>query len=219
MSRELHDTAARGMVALIWQIEGVKSIAKKSNFDALLANLDEASDLARENVREIRRAVRALRSTAFHFDGCLASALQKALNEAANGAGLQTEVKVSGAPYSISRTWEEALLRITQESLTNTLKYAEASRFDVELCFCPGEFRLRLRDDGIGFDYQPGYSKPVAHETWFGGGLGLLGIQERVRQLGGRIRIESNANHGTTIQITVPRQPRFCRWFTAISPQ
>ncbi|MBV9275369.1 MAG: hypothetical protein JO333_15840 [Verrucomicrobia bacterium] len=218
MSRELHDTAARGMVALIWQIERAKNILKKRRFDALFANLDQASNIARENLRDTRRAVRALRSEVFDSDCCLAVALQKAVHEAANGSGLRTELKVSGAPYSTSRRWEEALLRITQESLANTLKYAQAKRFEIELCYSPSEIQLRLCDDGIGFDYHSAYRKSTPDDTWMGGGLGLLGVQERVRQLGGQIQIDSSANRGTTIQVTVPSPPQFWRWFKAILP-
>ena len=104
LARELHDTAARGIVALVWQLEGVKSIAKRGNFDALAGNLDEASRLARESLRETRRAVRALRSEVFDSDCSLASALQKALQVAAKGTGLRTELKVSGTPYLTTRT-------------------------------------------------------------------------------------------------------------------
>jgi streptogramin lyase len=60
LSRELHDTAARGIVALIWQIEGAKTAAQKKRFDTLLTNLESAARLARESLRETRRAVRAL---------------------------------------------------------------------------------------------------------------------------------------------------------------
>ncbi|MBV8212034.1 MAG: hypothetical protein JOZ08_02265 [Verrucomicrobia bacterium] len=169
LSRELHDTAARGIVALIWKLEGAKSILKRGSFNALVGNLDEASKLARESLRETRRAVRALRSEVFDSDCSLASALQKALRVAAKGTGLQTELKVSGTPYSISRTLEQALLRIAQESFTNTLKYAQAKRFRTELCYNPDQIRLQLGDDGIGFDYQSESRKASAQETWIGG--------------------------------------------------
>jgi signal transduction histidine kinase len=215
LSRELHDTAARGMVALIWHIEGAKSILKKGRYDKLLGSLDEASKLARESLRETRRAVRALRSEIFDSDCSLASALQTVLDEAARRAHLKTEFKVSGAPYPTSRRWEQALLRITQESVTNTLKYAQAKRFQVELCYSPAEIGLQLHDDGIGFDNPPGCKKTESQDSWITGGLGILGIKERVRQLGGRIQIESSANHGTTIRITIPRQRQMWRWLLA----
>ena len=216
LARELHDTAARGIVALVWQLEGVKSIAKRGNFDALVGNLDEASRLARESLRETRRAVRALRSEVFDSDCSLASALQKALQVAAKGTGLRTELKVSGTPYLTTRTLDQALLRIAQESFTNTLKYAQAKRFRTELCYSPGQIRLQLCDDGIGFDYQSSSKNCSAQETWISGGLGLVGIKERVRQLGGEIQVKSSPNRGTTIQVVIPRQPRIWRWLAGI---
>jgi signal transduction histidine kinase len=216
LSRELHDTAARGIVALIWQIEGAKTAAKKRCFDTLLLNLDDSSKLARESLRETRRAVRALRSEVFDYDCSLASALEKVLNKAVEGTRLRTELNVSGTPYPTGRTWEQALLRITQESLTNTLKYARAQRFEVQICYSPSEVRLQLRDDGIGFDYKPGGEITAPQESWVSGGLGLLGIEERARQLGGRIQVESSPNNGTTIRVIVPRQSPIWRWLSVL---
>jgi anti-sigma regulatory factor (Ser/Thr protein kinase) len=128
------------------------------------------------------------------------------------------ELKVSGSPYPIGSAWEQALVRITEESLTNTLKHADARKFDVELNYRPEGLRLRLRDDGIGFDYKPdGRSiKTAPHESEMSGGLGLLGIEERSRQLGGKVQIASCSGSGTTIEVIVPRRPRIWRWVSLI---
>lgn len=215
LARELHDTVARGTVGLVWRLEAAKSLAKKMHFDQVLASLDDVAKLARENLKETRRAMRALRAGVLDIDRSLPSALEAVLTRTASGTQLCPEIKVSGAPYSIGCAWEQALVRITQESLTNTLKYAKAHQFEAELHYCPRELRLRLSDDGIGFNYNPGggssSSKTAPDESGISGGLGLLGIEERCRQLGGRIRIASNPGSGTTIEVVVPRRPQIWR--------
>jgi signal transduction histidine kinase len=218
LARELHDTVARGTVGLVWRLEAAKSLAKKMHFDPVLASLDEVAKLARENLKETRRAMRALRSGVFETNISLPSALEAVLTRTVDGTRLCTQLKVSGAPYWIGCAWEQALLRITEESLTNTLKHAGARQFKVELNYYPKELRLRLSDDGIGFDYKPGSGsvKNAPDESGISGGLGLLGIEERARRLGGRIRLNSCPGNGTTVEVIVPRPPRIWRWLSLL---
>ena len=215
LARELHDTVARGTVGLVWRLEAAKSLAKKMHFDQVLASLDDVAKLARENLKETRRAMRALRAGVLDIDRSLPSALEAVLTRTASGTQLCPKIKVSGAPYSIGSAWEQALVRITQESLTNTLKYAKAHQFEAELHYCPRELRLQLSDDGIGFNYKAGggssSSKTAPDESGIAGGLGLLGIEERCRQLGGRIRIASSPGSGTAIEVIVPRRHQIWR--------
>ena len=218
LARELHDTVARGTVGLVWRLEATKNLAKKMHFDPMLASLDEASKLARENLKETRRAMRALRSGVLETNVSLPSALEAVLNRTADGTQLCRQFKVLGVPYRIGSAWEQALVRITEESLTNTLKHARASEFNVELNYRPEELRLRLRDDGIGFDYKPcaGSTKTAPDESGMSSGLGLVGIKERARRLGGTIRITSCPGNGTTIEVIVPRVSRLWRWLSRL---
>jgi signal transduction histidine kinase len=220
LARELHDTVARGTVGLVWRLEATKSLAKKMHFDPVLPSLDEMAKLARENLTETRRAMQALRSGVFETNVSLASALEAVLARTADSSRLCSQLKVSGAPYPIGFAWEQALVRITEESLTNTLKYAKARQFTAELFYDPGELRLRLRDDGIGFRYKPGAdstsTKTAPDESAMSGGFGLLGIEERCRQLGGGAYILSNPGKGTTIEVIVPRPSPVWRWLSLL---
>jgi signal transduction histidine kinase len=220
LARELHDTVARGSVALIWQIEGAKSIAEKTRSESLLASLDKAATLARENLKETRRAMRAMRSGVLDADRSLPSVLQAVLAGTAEGTQLHPKLKISGIPYRVEPAWEQALVRIAQESLTNTLKYAQAQRFEAELCYSLNELRLRLRDDGIGFDYKPGGRSigngTGSQECVIQGGLGLVGIEERCRQLGGKMQVESSRENGTAIEVVVPRRPPIWDWLMSL---
>jgi ligand-binding sensor domain-containing protein/signal transduction histidine kinase len=216
LSRELHDTVARGSVAVLWQIEGAKHLVKQTGSEQACARLEHAAKLARENLKETRRAMRALRSGILETKRSLPCALEAVLARTADSSQLNHELKVSGTPYRVEPAWEQALVRITEESLTNTLKYARAQRFEAELDYSRTELRLRLRDDGIGFDYQPGgRSIPnggSSPDSAVSSGLGILGIEERCRQLGGKMRVESNRHSGTMIEIMVPRRLQIWRW-------
>lgn len=88
--------------------------------------------------------------------------------------------------------WEEELLRIAQESLTNTINHANASQFEAVLDFEPEQIRLRLADDGQGFNPN------VEHE-----GLGLIGMKERVDRMGGQFILCTELGRGTEILIVL----------------
>ena len=216
LSRELHDTVARGLVAVLWQIEGTKNLVKQTGCEPAFARLEGAAKLARKNLQETRRAMRALRSGVLETERSLPRALEAVLAGAAEGSQLNHQLKVFGTPYRIGPAWEQALVRITEESLTNTLKYAQARRFEAELDYSRRELRLRLRDDGTGFDYQPGGRSlrigSGSHDSAISSGLGILGIEERCRQLGGKMRVQSSRQSGTMIEVMVPRRLQIWRW-------
>ena len=82
-----------------------------------------------------------------------------------------------------------------QEALTNCAKHSKARSISIVLEEFRGDLRLTIRDDGVGL-------KAGA----YGKGLGLVGIQERARELGGSMRIESGATHGTALTVIMPAQ-------------
>src|SRR6266542_3645755 len=92
------------------------------------------------------------------------------------------------------RVMEEGLLRIPQESLTNTIKHAKAKTFRATLTIAPNEIQFRLVDDGVGCDLH------AEHE-----GFGLVGMKERVDQIGGQFVLRSMPGQGTEIQIILNR--------------
>jgi signal transduction histidine kinase len=89
--------------------------------------------------------------------------------------------------------WQENLLHIGQEALTNALKYARPHNFETRLIFNSKELRLELRDDGDGFRVRDRHD-----------GLGLAGMRERAEQMGGTLRITSARGRGTKIVVTLP---------------
>jgi two-component system, NarL family, sensor histidine kinase UhpB len=90
--------------------------------------------------------------------------------------------------------YETVLFRIAQESLTNVARHAHAQQVSISLSQEQEIIRLRVRDDGCGYDT----SKPRA-------GLGILGMRERAAAVGGTLMITSQPGHGTMVEATLPR--------------
>src|SRR5262249_21018123 len=114
------------------------------------------------------------------------------LKRMADGTSLSADFRVEGEPRLLAAGWEDTLLRVTQESLTNTIKHAQAQNFRAVLGFRPAEIQLRLADDGRGFD--------LGNET---DGFGLIGMRERVTQIGGQFVIRSAPGAGVEILVTL----------------
>jgi signal transduction histidine kinase len=111
------------------------------------------------------------------------------------GTALHTTFEAQGNIPELPHSWQENLLHIGQEALTNTLKYAHAQNFRAHLN-CNGEgVRLELHDDGEGFKVKDRHD-----------GVGLIGMRERVEQMGGTLDIESLRGKGTNIVVVLPSQ-------------
>jgi len=98
---------------------------------------------------------------------------------------------------------ETAMYRIVHEALTNAIRHARARRVRIQIRRGRGRLCCSIRDDGVGFDCDRLLSGPGRK-----GGLGLLGIRERLDALGGRLQIRSSPGHGTELQVAVPLRRR-----------
>ena len=103
------------------------------------------------------------------------------------------QVHTEGEPRRLPGLTEHELLRIAQEATTNAVKHGQAQHIEIALAFAPEEVRLRVTDDGHGFD--------VEREGTKTGHFGLIGIRERVQMLGGTLRIESAPGTGTAVVV------------------
>lgn len=189
MARDIHDTLAQGFTGVIMQLQAAKGAAAQGGLADASSHIERAEELARLSLGEARRSVRALRPRSLR-EGTLCMALADLLRQMSEGTELKTEFHVEGEQRSLSPDWEEGLLRVAQEALTNTIKHAGARMFRVRLSFETAQTRLQLVDDGNGFDLH------AQHE-----GLGLLGMKERVAQMGGQFLLTSRPGNGTEILI------------------
>jgi PAS domain S-box-containing protein len=188
MARDIHDTLAQGFTGVIAQLQAAKGATRLADASA---HIERAENLARSSLGEARRSVRALRPRSLR-EATLSMALENMLSAVAHDSGLKADFVIQGEQRPIPPDWEEGLLRVAQESLTNTIRHAQAQNFRVRLSFEIQQIQLKLVDDGRGFN--PG----AEHE-----GFGLIGMKERVDWMGGEFVIHSQPEHGTETVITL----------------
>ena len=107
------------------------------------------------------------------------------------------EIAVTGEVRRVPREIDETLARIGQEAMRNAARHGNFQRLRAKLMFRPDSLRLRVTDDGHGFNTDE--LRKVAEESW-----GLRGMQERAARVGGRIKVLSKEGRGTVIEVTVP---------------
>ncbi len=192
MARDIHDTLAQGFTGVIVQLEAVEDAIACCRRKEANQHLRRASELARRSLNEARRSVHALRPQALQRDNFW-EALKGIVKNTTAGTPLRTRFELRGKLRVLPPVWQENLLHIGQEALTNALKYARPRNFDTRLTFNTKQLRLELRDDGHGFKVKDRHD-----------GLGLAGMRERVEQMGGELKITSARGKGTKVVITLP---------------
>src|SRR6266480_2747755 len=196
MARDIHDTLAQGFTGVIVQLESAEDAMACCRRKEANEHLQRASELARQSLNEARRSVHALRPQALQR-GNFWEALKGIVKNTTAGTTLHTRFELRGKLRELPLVWEENLLHIGQEALTNALKYARPRNFETRLICNTKELRLELRDDGGGFKIKEQHD-----------GLGLAGMRERAEQMGGTLKVASARGRGTTIVVTVPYPPR-----------
>ena len=190
--RDVHDTLAHAFTGVIVQLEASDD-ASARGFDAEAgAHIARAEAMARAGLQEARRSVMALRPQLLEGND-LSTALREMVTGMTDGTSVNSEFAQGGAPRQLPPAWDENLLRIGQEALTNAIRHGHAQRIVMELDFSDDAVVLRLTDDGRGFDANSAFD-----------GLGLAGIRARVSSMGGQLSIDSAAGSGATISVSVP---------------
>ena len=193
LARELHDSVTQALYSVTLYADAARMTYSAKMWTALESNLQEVGKMAREAMYDMRLLVFELRPFMLETDGWVA-ALRARVVAVEGRSGLKTEVHVDGE-RRLSVVIEQELYRIAQESLNNVVKHAEAKEVHINIKYEDDHVSLEVIDDGRGFDIR------TANES---GGVGLLGIQERVKQLGGSIEIESAPGNGTHLTVRIP---------------
>src|SRR5213594_2289405 len=192
MARDIHDTLAQGFTGVIVQLEAAEDAISCGSRKEADAHLHRAGELARRSLSEARRSVHALRPQALQEHNFW-DALKGIIKNTTVGTALHTKFAAQGKLPDLPQPWQENLLHIGQEALTNTLKYARARNFETRLSYKAKELRLELRDDGQGFKAKDRHD-----------GVGLRGMRERVEQMGGELEITSSRRDGTKVTVLLP---------------
>jgi DNA-binding NarL/FixJ family response regulator/signal transduction histidine kinase len=200
LAREMHDTVAQALAALVLQTETALTELGSGNVDSVRTLLETAKVQAKKGLEDTRRAVQGLSPASLDAHSTT-EAIAELVRAFELEEGIATQFIVSGDEQPLLAEQSLALLRIAQEALNNAHKHAEARRVRVGVQFGIDLVTLRVEDDGIGFDAaaSPG---PEA-----GSRYGLFGMMERVRLLDGDLQIESTPGWGTRIQATLPYRP------------
>src|SRR5262249_26345919 len=149
--------------------------------------------MSRHSMVEARRSVWDLRCQLLE-DGDLVSALTQIVTPLAPADG-QIRVHIEGKPFRLPGAAEINLLRIGQEAVGNAVKHGRARDVRIELQYTSEFVRLRVTDNGTGFD--AGQSCRTGH-------FGILDMRERAQSMGSQLMIESNQAEGTSVSVEVP---------------
>jgi signal transduction histidine kinase len=197
IARELHDSTAQTLIALLHQLENLMNDEAKlpvREAKALWGFYEQIRDV----LHEVRRFSRDLRPSILDDLGLL-PALEWVTGELKKEYGVETAFKVVGSERRFSQEAELILFRIVQEALRNIAKHAQASKAEVKVEFEKQKIRVTISDDGVGFQLPESLG-----ELLHSGKLGLAGMQERVQLLGGNLKLKSKVGKGTTIVTTAP---------------
>lgn len=190
LARELHDTLAHSMMAMLTEIRVLKRMASTQP-QQLPDELLRAEQAAREGLQEARHAIDQLRSNPVRQTG-LGGALVELARGFGERSGIEVVCEIDPALAALASDAAETVFRIAEELLRNVERHSGASRVRIALQGrADGQACLEVADDGCGFD-------PLAVEP---GHYGLVGLHEQAETIGARVEITSAPNSGTRVQL------------------
>ena len=188
LARDLHDEVNQALTAILLRLEALSHSAPPELEDELA----EVKKLVNQAMSELLQLARQLRPSALDDHGLL-PALATHVRRFAAQTGIETDLNTRGEAADLAPDQEIAVYRVAQEALANVARHAEASHVQIDLDTSGDALELRVRDDGRGFT-RNGRRK----------GLGLDGMAERARLVGGELEIESVPGTGTELVMRVP---------------
>lgn len=197
VARDLHDGLGQDLAGLALRLEVIEkqSIGQP---ETMRARLREARALIDETTAHAYAMILSLRPSALDDLG-LAAALRTHADRVLKDAGIRFEIKSGDLARRLPPEIETALFRVIQEALTNVVRHSGARQVSVSLAAHDGLFEGEIADDGRGFDVDA-----VREDGHGPRGLGLLGMEERVVQIGGTLEIFSKSGAGTRLRIKIP---------------
>lgn len=194
LARDLHDSVTQSLYSLTLFAEASQRLAKSGEINRANDYLTQVGDTSQQALKEMRLLVYELRPLMLEKVG-LVGALQQRLDAVEGRAGVETRLLVDDQ-IELSPSVEEALYRIAQEALNNTLKHANASVVNIQLMIDDERVQLMIEDDGDGFD--------LAVDS-HNGGIGLQSMHERAEKLGTRLQVNTAPANGTQIIVEFAR--------------
>ena len=191
VARELHDEVGQVFVTLKYSLDTALGEIPEENQN-LKRRLETAMQITDSSMQLMRDLSHRLRPPILEVGGIHVS-LEELFQDVSSKTDLVIDYRgeeIYGLPNEIAIS----LYRVAQESLTNILKYAAATKVVIRLKYINGKIRLSVRDNGVGIKDQNMR------------GTGLLGLQERLNLLNGDLKVESPSGHGVKLEATIPWQ-------------
>ena len=189
IARELHDDVGQQLALVEFDLDELKDETDGSRKPNIAGPLERVKDVSR-SIRELSHGLHP--STIEHLG--LESALRRLCHDVATCKSINVHFEAEGLKPTTPFTVALCLYRISQEALQNVVRHSEASEVSVRLTEGKGLIRLRIADNGIGFEVDK-----VTHT-----GLGLVGMRERLRIVHGHIQVSAFTGTGTALEVTIP---------------
>jgi signal transduction histidine kinase len=201
IGRDLHDSLGQSLAVLKMNLDSLQ-MSLRSKHDGAAEQLDPCVLLAEEVMREVRTISYLLYPPMLEEMG-LKSAIPWYLDGFSKRSGIQTNLEVAPNFDRLAPEVELAFFRILQEALTNVHRHSGSATAKIKLSVNDGWASMEIRDAGKGI---PPNLLEQSGEDWMGSlGVGLRGMNERMRQLGGKLEVAST-DHGTTVTVSVPAE-------------
>jgi signal transduction histidine kinase len=201
LARDLHDTLAHSLMALLTQLRLVRKLGDRMPPEELRAELARAEEVAASGLSDARAVITQMRHGTVRENG-LAAGLRDLLARVSERCGVQATLRARGLAADLADERAETLYRIVEEALRNVERHAAARSVMVEIDDAPAapperqseavpHAILTIRDDGIGFDTSA--ARP--------GHYGMLGMREQADLVGAEFTVYSAAGRGTTLHL------------------
>jgi signal transduction histidine kinase len=196
IARELHDDTIQSLIVLSRRLETLK-VGDERLPGTVVQRIEELQELTDAVLKGVRRYSQDLRPSILDDLG-LVPTLEGLTDALTQQEGIQAELRVVGTKRRLAPEGELTLFRIAQEALSNVKRHARATRVLTTLEFINGTVQMTIQDDGTGFQ-APTHAGDLAAS----GKLGLIGMYERVRLLGGKLEVKSEPGQGTTVAVSI----------------
>jgi signal transduction histidine kinase len=191
LSRELHDEVGQTLTGLGIELANLEHLHDGSPSE-YRSHLADAKRLTEETLRTVRNIAMGLRPSMLDDSG-IVPAVRWQASELSRRTGTPVELQIEGDFDALGDEGRTCLYRVVQEALTNCARHAQATTIRITMQGNKESVCLSIRDDGLGFD-----------TSCAGTGLGLIGIEERVKELGGSLSVCSWPNRGTLLRVEIP---------------
>jgi len=191
IARELHDEVGQALTGVLFEMVNLSNRIRNGDHAGLEAKADEIKKLIESSISVVRNLSLLLRPSMLDDLG-LVPALTWQAREVSKRTGMRVKVAAEQIAEDLPDEYKTCVYRIVQEALHNSVQHAEAHTVRVTIRQEEGRILLSIQDDGKGFD--------SGRER----GMGLLGMEERVSNLGGSFSIDSEPGHGTVLRVVLP---------------